>query len=213
MLAMKEMNLKIWSQCCDQASKELSEMGLVKNISGKTIQNWAAEFRKEHVFPHPGRHTAVKKTHVSEQTSHRIFEYFPRAKEIFLEIVNENHECLTAKLMHEEVPSKLLPILERESTENGCFDDGSPGQKMLNRFLANPPSQEMVRKWMTHLNVEYDKFCTRKGRNGNSYLSQRMKEAWASGKYSNRRPKGQGLKKGKSVNEEEDEGHIEDTSV
>lgn len=61
-------------------------------------------------------------------------------------------------------------------------------------MLAHPPSGAVAKKWLKHFNIEYDIQCTRKGRNGTSYLSQRMKEAWASGKYAKRRPKGQGGK-------------------
>ena len=39
-------------------------------------------------------------------------------------------------------------------------------------------------------------------RGKNAYLSTRMKEAWAEGKYANRRPKGQGLKKGEKKSNE-----------
>jgi len=198
-VAMKNMNKMSWHQCCEEAAKEMVDLGLTEN-NGKTITRWNVIFRKENVFPHPKRH--VVEMDYESRHSVQIFKHFPKAKELFLEIAHENIDGLTAAMMREQVITKILPELERESREKECFDDGSPGQKLLKRLLANPPSVDMTRRWLNDSNIEWDKFCTRRGRNGTSYLSQRMKEAWAAGKYTKRRPKGQGLKKGKLDNED-----------
>ena len=204
---MEKMNEQNWSKCCEEATTALSQIFGLKGMSAKTLQSLAAAFRKEHVFPHPKRCVDVqKKQEPPKQSPRRFFEYFPLAGKMFIEFANKNSDRLTAKLMQEEVEKNIIPTLKRESIENGCFDDGSPGQEMLKKFLDNPPSDEWALKWMKQLNIVYDKFCTRRGRNGNSYLSQRMKEAWASGKYSGRKPKRKGLKKSKPVNEDKDKG-------
>ena len=49
-----------------------------------------------------------------------------------------------------------------------------------------------------------------RGRDGTSNHSKRMKEVWASGKYANRRPKGQGLKHGNASVENGDMNKDED---
>lgn len=135
--------------------------------------------------------------------------FYMQAKEMFVEIANENKDRITGKFMQEEFKGKVLPALEQESRENQCFDNGSREQKMLVRLIAHPPSEALVLSWMRQLNIEWDHWCTRKGRakDGGSYLSQRMAEAWASGKYANRRPKGQGLKKGKERAAENEDNH------
>ena len=101
-------------------------------------------------------------------------------------------------------------MLEKESRDNACFDDGSPEQKLLVKLLANPPKGCTMCRWMNHLNIEYDKQCTRRCRNGESFLSQRMQEAWAAGKYANRRPRGQGLKRGKEAAAHDEDEVVED---
>ena len=174
------------------AAKELNALGLAKAPGGDSIRQWNVAFRIGNVFPHPRRHVVEKKPRGAEQ----IFEYFPKAREMFVAIANENIHQMTGKLMIQEFMTKIVPELERDSREKGCFDDGSPGQKILVKLIAHPPSKTVVTKWFKLCNIEYDKQCTRRGK-GTSYLSQRMREAWASGKYKDRRPKGQGLKKGK----------------
>ena len=65
---------------------------------------------------------------------------------------------------------------------------------------------------MNHLNIEYDKQCTRKGRNNGSYLSQPMQELWAVGNYTNQRPRGQGLNRGKEA-AAHDEGEVVEDEI
>jgi len=198
LIAMKKMNQHSWNACCKMAGEELSDLGLTQFSGGKTFANWNVHFRIANKFPHPGRLTSSAERESNPQF--RIFEYFPKAKEMFLEIANENKHQLTGKFMLEQFEETILPTLERDSRDKNCFSDGSKGQKMLVKLLANPPSGTLILKWMGKLNIEWDQWCTRKGRakDGGSYLSQRMSEAWASGKYSNRRPKGQGLRKGQT---------------
>jgi len=206
LLAMKKMNKETWGQCCVMAAIELNELGLTKFSGGEGVARWNTQFRTVNTFPHPKRHVTKKQSWEYMM----IFEYFPSAKDMFLEIANENMDRLTGKLMKEEFATTILPALEMESRENGSFDDGSPKQKMLVKLLANPPSGVLVLKWMRHFNIEWDKQCTRKGRDGGSFLSQRMSEAWAAGKYDNRRPKGEGLKKGKQSGDDGQEDNDED---
>ena len=206
LLAMKKMNKETWGQCCVMAATELNELGLTKFSGGEGVARWNTQFRIVHTFPHPKRHVTKKQS----CEFIRIFEYFPSAKDMFLVIANENMDRLTGKLMKEEFATTILPALEMESRENGSFDDGSPEQKMLVKLLANAPSGALVLKWMRHFNIEWDKQCTRKGRDGGSFLSKRMSEAWAAGKYENRRPKGKGLKKGKQSGDEDQEDNDED---
>lgn len=200
------MNKKSWQDCCARASKELSELGLTK-ANANTVRAWNKSFRENNVFPHP-RRLVIEKDNSSSYI--RIFDYFPRAQEMFIDIANENIEQMTGKLITSEFANTILPELERESIVAECFGDDSPGQKMLAKLLKKPPSEQMVTGWLRHFNIHYDKHCTRRGRGGNSYLSQRMKEAWASGKYANRRPKGQGLQKGEKTSNDSEEEHYEE---
>eukprot|EP00581_Thalassiosira_minuscula_P011088 CAMPEP_0183717904 /NCGR_PEP_ID=MMETSP0737-20130205/11334_1 /TAXON_ID=385413 /ORGANISM="Thalassiosira miniscula, Strain CCMP1093" /LENGTH=1299 /DNA_ID=CAMNT_0025947381 /DNA_START=283 /DNA_END=4182 /DNA_ORIENTATION=+ len=199
LLAINRMNLIPFRECCNIALKDLTELGLTKFSGPNTVLKWAAQFRVSNTFPHPGRHTAKPKQGFDQ---FHVFEYFPTAKKMFLDIANENMERLTGKLMKEEFEKQILPALEAESREKGIFDDGSREQKLLMKLLSNPPSEDLTLKWMPRLGIEWDKHCTRRGRGGSSYLSMRMREAWAEGKYSKRRPKGQGLKKGEKPSDE-----------
>jgi len=193
LIAMKKMNQHNWGTCCKMASAELSPLGLTK-FGGIAVASWNAHFRIDNKFPHPVRLTRTGE----RETNHfvRIFEYFPQAKEMFLEIANENKHQLSGKFMLEQFEEKILPTLERDSRDKECFNDGTKPQKMLMKMLTKTPSEASVLKWMRQLNIEWDQYTTMRGRG--SYLSQRMAEAWAAGKYANRRPKGQGLKKGQA---------------
>ena len=158
--------------------------------------HWNVGFRKDGLFQHPKKLVTTER--VKPETKFQIFEYFPRAKDMFLEYANEINESendeLCGPVMKEHFDYTILPELERESREKGCFDDESREQKLLVKLLAAPPSLDLVTKWMKQLNIIWDKFASRRGKH--STLSKAMKNAWSSGKYSNRRPKGQGLKKG-----------------
>ena len=132
-----------------------------------------------------------------KETKFQIFEYFPRAKDVFLEYANEINESendeLCGPVMKEHFDNAILPELERESREKGCFDDGTRQQKLLVRLISSSVSPGIILKWMKQLNIEWDYRATARGKKPD--ISKYLKEAWASGKYSNRRPKGQGLKK------------------
>jgi hypothetical protein len=188
LLAIETMNTQTWKQCCRNSASSLHALGLTK-ITGDSIMRWNLQFRVDNVFTHPGKMVNEKQR---SNDSIRIFEYFPKSKDRFLDIANINIDKLTGKLMKKEFSATILPELERESRENECFDNGSPEQKLLVKLLADPPSEKLILRWLRQFDVQWDTHCTRKGRDGNSYLSQRMREAWAAGKYSNRRPKGQG---------------------
>ena len=157
---------------------------------------WNIGLRKDGLFQHPQKLVTTER--VIKETKFQIFEYFPRAKDMFLEYANEINESendeLCGPVMKEHFDNAILPELERESREKGCFDDGSPKQRLLVKVLAAPPSLDLVTKWMKQLNIVWDKFASRRGKH--STLSKAMRNAWSSGKYSNRRPKGQGLKNG-----------------
>ena len=186
-------------------AEELTALGLTK-VKGGAIKKWHSDFRKAGVLPHPGKY-------VNERESSafiRIFEYFPRAKEMFLRFAEDNKDELSGKVMAEEFAKTILPELERESREKGCFDDGSPAQKLLVKQLAKPPAHGTIVKSMHHLNITWDPMARLRGRDGTSYQSIKMKEVWAQGKYANRRPKGQGLPKNhkKSSNEYENEEEV-----
>ncbi|KAL7543746.1 hypothetical protein ACHAXR_013042 [Thalassiosira sp. AJA248-18] len=189
-----------WGECCEEAASQLNGLGLV-SWGGSSIQTMNKTFQVGHVFPHPGRIVNEK----PNLNCFRILEYFPKAKEMYMEFANENIDRMTNKLMADEFATNILPAIEKESRDKECFDDGSPEQKMLMKQLANPPSSSTMRKWLKLLNIEYDVQCTRRGRNGVGSLSRRSKAAWAAGKYANRRPKGQGLKRRNAAAAEEDE--------
>ena len=189
-------------------------MGLSK-AGGDLIRRWNLGFRVEELFPHPGRLTREKKP-----GGGTIFDFFPQAKELFVEIANANIQQMSSvgvmtslDTMVEQFSARVIPELERDSREKGCFDDGSSAQKSLKKLIATPPTTTTIRRWLKKLNIEYDRQVAQRGK-GTSYLAQRMKEAWASGKYSNRRPKGQGLKRGKQAADahtvEEQTGEFED---
>ena len=125
---------------------------------------------------------------------------------MFLENANENNldNKLCARVMKVHFDNAILPELERESREKGCFDDGTRQQKLLVKLIASSVSPSLILQWMKQLNIEWDYRATARGKKPD--ISKAMKEAWASGKYSNRRPKGQGLKKGgKQAAEVEDD--------
>ena len=205
LIALKEMNKKTFLDCCDMASKDLVELGLIKAVR-TTIQKYNMEFRQNHVFAHPRRVTAEPR---KAQIAKDIFYYFPQAKDRFIEIATINKHQLTGKFMANEMNRTIVPELERQSRENNCFDDGSPGQDMLVKLLANPFSFARALNYMNKFNIEWDRTCTRRGRGGTSVISQSMKEAWATGKFSNRRPKGQG---GLKRTREDGEGGVESGS-
>jgi len=192
MMALEKMNKQRWRECCEEAAVQLDGLGLTQ-LTGSTVQRYQLSFRVGNVFPHP----AIVVKERQSQKSDRIFEFFPKAKEMFLKIANENTDRITRQLFEDEFAATILPVLERESRDEGCFDDGSPAQKLLVRLLAKPPSHIMIREWMKYLNIEYDEQCRKK------YHRQRMQEAWASGMYANRRPKGQGLKRCKALDDED----------
>ena len=60
-------------------------------------------------------------------------------RKMFLEIARENTDQLTTYLMEEQFASSILLVLEKDSRDNECFDDGSPSQKLLVKLLTNPP--------------------------------------------------------------------------
>jgi len=209
LIAMEKMNEHTWNACCTMAGEELGDLGLTQFSGGKTFVNWNTHFRKANIFPHPGYLTSTAERESNPQF--RIFEYFPKAKEMFLEIANENKHQLTGKFMLEQFKEKILPTLERDSRDKECFDDGSKGQKKLVKLLANPPSRALILRWMGKLNIEWDPYTTRKGsaKDGGSHLSKRISEARESGKYTKRRPKGKGLKKGQTQDPAIEEDHTQ----
>ena len=156
--------------------------------------HWNVGFRKDGLFQHPKKLVTTER--VKPETKFQIFEYFPRAKDMFLEYANENilENKLCARVMKEYLYNTILPELERESRDKRCFDDGTRQQKLLVKLIASSVSPGIIVKWMHQLNIEYDYRATARGKKPD--ISKAMREAWASGKYSNRRPKGQGLKKG-----------------
>lgn len=160
-------------------AEELTALGLTKIKSG-AIKKWHSDFRIAGVLPHPGKYVNER-----ESNGHiRIFEYFPRAKEMFLRFAEDNKDELSGKVMAEEFAKTILPELERESREKGCFDDGSPAQKLLVKQLAKPPGHGTIVKSMHHLNITWDPMARQRGRDGTSYQSIKMKEVWAAGKVS-----------------------------
>mmetsp|Transcript_11472 Transcript_11472/g.18451 ORF Transcript_11472/g.18451 Transcript_11472/m.18451 type:complete len:234 (-) Transcript_11472:130-831(-) len=200
---MEHMNAKSWIACCKEAASHFEGLGLRDGTPNDTIRRWHAAFRKAEVFPHP-------KKFVEGQQPSMIFVYFPRAKELFIDIANKNSHQLTSYIMADKFATCILPVLEQESRDEGCFDDGSPGQKLLGKLLANPPTKHQVLRWLNEFNIEYDKHFSSRGRREN--LSQGMREAWASGKYANRRPKGQGLKRRKAAATEDDQNGKDEES-
>ena len=132
---------------------------------------------------------------------------------MFLDLASNNIDQLTGKWMMNEVATTILPELERESKESGCFNDGSPAQNLLGKYVTKPPSVATVRRWLKKFNIQYDHKCTQRGRGGVSSVSRSMKEAWASGKFANRRPKGQGLQQKKDDDDAEEEADIEAENI
>jgi hypothetical protein len=64
--------------------------------------------------------------------------------------------------------------------------------------------------WLKRFDIEWDMKCTQRGRNGTSKTSNRMREAWAAGKFASRRPKGQGLKRKRADGESNEEEEKDD---
>jgi hypothetical protein len=138
-----------------------------------------------------------------------MFEHFPDEKDMFMDIADNNAHQLTGTFMTNEFRTTILPELEKQSLEKGCFDDGSKGQKLLLKLIANPPSHCTIIKWMRKFNIEWDAYQTQRGRGGVGSVSRSLKEAWAAGKFKNRRPKGQGLKRGRESLESEGQENVE----
>jgi arsenate reductase-like glutaredoxin family protein len=205
LIALEEMNTKSYSECCNIAAKELSDLGLIK-AAGSSISKWNMEFRQNTLFSHPGKLVDEKE----RKAMRDIFKHFPQAKDMFIDIANKNLHQMTSKFMADEFATTILPELEKKSREDGCFNDGTPAQKMLVRYLATPPSQTTVMSWLKRFDIEWDMKCTQRGRNGTSKTSNRMREAWAAGKFASRRPKGQGLKRKRADGESNEEEEKDD---
>jgi hypothetical protein len=187
-LALKRIHELSWLECCKIAAEELGELGLTR-IAAQGIWNLNVRFRKEGVLQQKQK----------AKSSFQIFEYFPAAKDLFVEFASENSDKkLSGRMMNEYFQGTILPNLERESREKGSFDDGSEEQALLVQLIANPPSNKLVGEWALQLSIE-----------NKTSISQRLKEAWAAGKFANRRHKGRGKRRITQPEfEEESEGML-----
>jgi|Transcript_20174 hypothetical protein len=87
--------------------------------------------------------------------------YFPKSKEMVLEFARDKSSNLSAKIFRGEL--SFLPALERQSREDGTWDDGSTRQTLLARLIEKPSGTKIVWKMMYYLELKWDRSACQKG--------------------------------------------------
>jgi hypothetical protein len=84
-----------WEDICNEAVKELNNVGINTTTTGKTVMKWHREFRDNDQFPHPNIYVRMGKTYKPP-----IFELFPDIEAKVNEFILSNLSFFTVDFEH-----------------------------------------------------------------------------------------------------------------
>jgi hypothetical protein len=95
---------KTWRDCCEAACESLNPCGNVAATTGRTIERWNMEFRKNNKYVHPN--PIVRSGKCPEPS---LFEHFPETKDAIKRFTNGNLADLTTELLQDFIVTNLHP--------------------------------------------------------------------------------------------------------
>ena len=132
--------------CCDEASRKLNELTYINAATGRTIMSWNRIFRVNHQFPNPNPYVAngIKRKPT-------LFEVFPLAASDVSNFILDHLQHFSVEMLREHFNTTMIKQLNEDVKANNNFSEDSEECKLVDRYLANPPSYSTVVRWVAYL--------------------------------------------------------------
>ena len=115
-IALQKMNSYTWLECCNQAVKEVNDVGIIYISSARTVTKWNREFRVEEKFQPAFMH---------EDREPKLFSVFPEARNDIVKFCSRKviDGSLSIEALSNEVKNKILPqcydlLLDKNDTNH-----------------------------------------------------------------------------------------------
>ena len=149
-------------KCCEEAIKQMSEIGVNVITNYRTIMIWNRIFRTKEIFPHPNYYIEMGK---SDQPV--FLETFPEVKLELNEWVQQNLCNLNCENIGTELKQNILPNTYQTYLQDCGLDNHQLSyHEFLKIFHLKSISDSTIWRWMKYLGFNY---CDRK----NNYFCDR----------------------------------------
>ena len=103
-LALEHLNGWTWSECCQEACRQLNQVGFKQATSDVTVANYNKEFRQLENFSHPNPQSG-------KVALPKLFQKFPQAKDTIVNFAIQHRKTLSIEILHEFAVTQLIPDL------------------------------------------------------------------------------------------------------
>ena len=140
-----------WEDICNEAVKELNNVGINTTTTGKIVMKWHREFRDNDQFPHPNIYVRMGKTYKPP-----IFELFPDIEAKVNEFILSNLSFFTVEMLRSELATEIIPKRLAQVLDEDGVESESLGRTLLEAYIEKMPSYSTVLRWVHSMNFTYD---------------------------------------------------------